>query len=158
MTILRTEPVRWGSWCVRVLRGEEMITELKISFFLSKGSFELDGDAFVVEPRGFFRHAAELKRGASVIARAEKSSLARRRFEIRAAGHRLDLESRSWLGREYALIMGGEEVGTIRRAGFLGRRCVLEFPDPVPLFLQVFVAYLVLTQAKREAAAASSGS
>jgi hypothetical protein len=34
----------------------------------------------------------------------------------------------------------------------------LELPDEVPLFLQVFLAYLVLCQGKREAAAASGGS
>jgi hypothetical protein len=65
----------------------------------------------------------------------------------------LDLVSSSFWGREYVLVLGGEEVGTVRRSGLGGRKMRLEFPDEVPLILQVFLAYLVLCQAKREAAA-----
>ncbi len=158
MTILRTVPAGWASWSVKVLSEDEELTELRISLFRSKGSFELDGATFTVDPKGFFRHDAELRRGASVIARAEKSSLTRRRFTVTSAGHHLELESRSLLGREYVLFLRDEEVGTIRRKGFLGRKCEMEFPDGVPVFLQLFLIYLALTQAKREAAAAGSGS
>ncbi len=158
MPVLRTEPTGWVSWGANVFLGDEHVTELQISFFRSHGRFELDGESFTVEPRGFFKPGADLRKGNAIIARAEKSSVTRRRFEITAAGHRLELESRSFFGREYALLLGHQEVGTIQRTGFLGRRCFLEFPDEVPVFLQVFITYLVLVQAKREAAAASSGS
>jgi hypothetical protein len=158
MAVLRTVPAGWASWSVKVLSGDEELTRLHISLFRSKGSFELDGATFTIQPKGFFQLDAELRKGASVIGRAEKSSLTRRRFTITSAGHHLELESQSWLGREYALFLGKQEVGTIRRSGFLGRRCEMEFPDEVPVFLQVFLLYLALTQAKREAAAAGSGS
>jgi hypothetical protein len=54
-------------------------------------------------------------------------------------------------------LLGSQEVGGIRREGFTGRRLLLEFPDDVPLFLQVFLAYVVASQARRERAAAASG-
>jgi hypothetical protein len=158
MAVLHTKPTGFASWNVRVLSGEAEITRLKISLIRSKGSFELDGDTFTIEPQGFFMVSAELRKGASVIARAEKASLTRRRFKITSAGHRLELESRSWTGREYVLLMGEKEVGTIRRSGFLGTKCELDFPDEVPVFLQIFLTYLAIAQAKREAAAAGSGS
>jgi hypothetical protein len=121
VTTLRTEPTGWLSWNVEVLSGKTKLTELRISLFRSRGSFELDGVSFTIEPRGFFGHDAELRRGASVIARAEKVSLLRRRFTLTSAGHRLTLESRSFLGRQYALLLGKEAVGLPRADGLPGQ-------------------------------------
>ncbi len=43
----------------------------------------------------------------------------------------------------------------MKREGFSGKKLVLDFPDDVPDFLQVLLAFVVLSQAKREAAAAA---
>ncbi len=157
MAVLRADPLGWASFGVRILSADQELTQLKISAFKGRGSFDLNGEAFTIEPEGFFRSNAVLKQGSSVIARARKSSILRRRFEISSAGHRLVLESRGWIGREYVLLLGGREVGRIKREGFSGRKLLLEFPDDAPLFLQVFRAYVVASQAKREAAAAAAG-
>lgn len=157
MGILRTEPLRWGSWSAAVLSGEETITELAISLFRSKGSFELDGERYFIDPEGFFGQRSVLRNGETTLARSEKPSFLRRRFTITSAGHHLELESRSFSGRNYALVLGGRDVGSIRVSGFLRRRLKLDFPDEVPMFLRVYLAYLVLWQAKTEAAAASGG-
>jgi len=160
VAVLRAEPLGWASFGIRnlsILSGDEELTQLKISAFKRKGSFDLDGEAFTIEPVGFLRVNAVLKQGAAVIARVRKTSILRRRFEISSAGHRLVLESRSWTGREYVLLLGSQEVGGIQREGFTGRKLLLEFPDDVPRFLQVFLAYVVASQARRERAAAASG-
>jgi hypothetical protein len=69
----------------------------------------------------------------------------------------LTVESRNWLGRKYALLLGNQEVGWIERKGLRGRTMRLEFPDEVPVALQVLLVYLVVCQVKREAAASSGG-
>jgi hypothetical protein len=157
VALLRTEPAGWGSWSARIYSddrpGTLPLTELRISLLRSRGGFSLEGEEFTIEPEGFFGSGAILKKGSAVIARARKASLFGRRLRITAAGHPLDLVSSSFWGREYVLVLGGEEVGTVRRSGLGGRKMRLEFPDEVPLILQVFLAYLVLCQAKREAAA-----
>ncbi|MFH1764935.1 MAG: hypothetical protein ABIF09_12170 [Gemmatimonadota bacterium] len=157
MAVLHAEPLGWASFGVRIFSGNEELTQLTISAFKGKGIFDLGGDTFTVEPEGFFRSNAVLKKGGSTIARVRKPSLLRRRFEISSAGHRLVLESRGWRGREYVLLLGSREVGRVKREGFSGRKLVLDFPDDVPDFLQVLLAYVVVSQAKREAAAAASG-
>ena len=157
MAVLHAEPLGWASSGVRILSGEEELTQLSISAFKRKGSFDLDGEAFAIQPEGFFRSNAVLKKGGSTLARVRKSSILRRRFEISSAGHRLVLESRAWTGREYVLLLGSQEVGRVKREGLSGKKLLLEFPDDVPLFLQVLLAYVVVSQAKREAAAASGG-
>ena len=158
MAVLIAEPTGWASWNARIESDGKEITLLSVSFFKNRGTFRLGGEEYVIESRGLFKPSVTLKKGATVIARAEKSSFLHRRFEISSAGHPLRLESQSWSGREYALLVGSQEVGSISRTGFTGRKMRLEFPDEVPLVLQLLLTYLVLVQAKREAAAASSGS
>ena len=158
MAVLHAEPLGWATSGVRILSGAEEITQLKISAIRGKGTFTLDGEEFYVEPKGFFQSSAVLRKGTAVIAKVMKPSFLRRRFEISSAGHRLILESRGWRGREYRLLLGPQEVGSVKREGFTGRKFLLDFPDDVPVFLQVLLVYVVASQAKREAAAAAAGS
>jgi len=157
VAVIHAEPLGWASLGVRLLAGNEELTQLKVSTFKNKGSFELDGDVFTIEPEGIWRTKVSLKKDGRAIARAHKTSMWRRRFEVTSAGHRLVIEGRGWRGREYVLLLGKQEVGWVKREGLTGRRLRLEFPDEVPLMLQVFLAYIVTAQARREAAAAASG-
>ena len=158
MAVIYAEPLGWASFGVRLVAGDEELTQLKVSTFKNRGSFELDGDSFTIEPEGFWRTNAVLKKGEMVVAKAVKTSFWKRRFEITSAGHRLVIEGKGWTGREYFLLLGSQTVGSVKREGFTGRKMRLEFPDEVPLVLQVFLAYIVAAQARREAAAAASGS
>lgn len=157
MAILNAEPTGWASWNARITADGQELTLLSLSLLRSRGTFQLDGEEYVIESTGVWRNTALLKKGSRIIARAEKPSFLHRKYEISSAGHHLRLDSRSWSGREYALLLGNQEVGRITRKGFVGRKMELEFPDQVPLVLQVLLVYLVLVQAKREAAAASAG-
>jgi len=152
MAVLIAEPQNWPNTRFSVRRADQELTNLAITLFRNRGSFELDGERFDIEPTSFFRMDAEMKRAGSVIARARQPNFFRRRFEVSSAGHHLVMESRSWRGRKYALLLGTQEVGWIHRVGMTGKRMKLEFPDEVPVVLQVFLAYLAACQAKREAA------
>jgi hypothetical protein len=155
--ILEAEPRGWGSWSTVITTAGQPVTELKISLFRSRGRFQLDGQEFSIEPSGFFHQSASLLRRGGVIAKSEKTSFFRRRFVITSAGHRMELKSFGWWGREYELLMGGQQVGRVTRKGMTGRKMSLDFPDDVPVVLQVFLAYLVLCQVKREAARSAGG-
>jgi hypothetical protein len=158
LPVLEAEPTGWASKSTVIRSGGEEITRLDITHWKSHGSFSLDGEDFRIEPQGFFLVNAHLKKGSTIIARAEKPSFWRRSFRITSAGHSMTLESLGWRGRSYALLMGSQEVGRVTREGMTGRRIQLTFPDEVPLFLQVFMTYLVVCQAHREAAAGAAGS
>ena len=158
MAILEAEPSGWVSRNAVIRWGGTEITTLKITPWKSRGSFTLDGEDFAIEPQGFWLINANLKKGNTVIARARKPSLWRRAFKITSAGASMTLESLSWRGREYVLLMGEQEVGRVTREGMTGRKIRMAFPDEVPLVLQIFLAYLVICQAKRESDAAAAGS
>lgn len=158
MTILEAEPTGWLSRNAVIRSNGKELTELKITPWKSWGSFTLDGEEFTIEPSGFWLINAHLRKGSTIIARAEKPSMWRRAFKITSADASMTLESLSWRGREYALLIGQQEVGRVSREGMTGRKIRLEFPDEVPVVLQVFLTYLVLCQAKRESDAAAAGS
>jgi hypothetical protein len=155
VAVLHAEPLGLFSFGTRIRAGDQEVAQLKISFFRSSASFTLEGEVFDIEPMGFFGSNVVLKKGSSAIARVTKPNFLRRRFEVASAGHRFVLESLSWTGREYRLLLGTQPIGKIKREGFAGRRMALDFPEEVPLFLQVLLAYVVLAQAKRERAARS---
>ena len=50
MAVLRAEPLGWASAGVRILSGNDEITELQISAFKGKGSFTLDGETYQLAP------------------------------------------------------------------------------------------------------------
>ena len=158
MAVFRTESLGWASSGVRVLSGESEITQLKISFLKGNGSFELDGGSFTVDSHGLFRADATLKKGGTVIARVKHKGFPRGRFEISSAGHKLVLKTRGWTGRSYVLQLMGQEVGRITRAGLMGTKITSEFPDEVPVFLQVLMIYIALAHARRQGAAAAASS
>lgn len=158
MATLEAEPAGWTSWNARITSDGEEITELAVSVWRSQGSFRLDGLDYTVEPKGFWLTHAVLRVGPTIIARAERLAPLGRSWIIHAAGRRLVLESRTWTGREFGLRVGEKEIGKVTREGVTGRRMRLEFPDDLPVALQVFLAYLVLVQIKREAATVAAGS
>ena len=158
MAVLRTEPLGWASYGARILDGGKELARLEITWLKGRGTFRLHNETFAIEPKGFFLSHAVLEKGSTALAKAHKPSAFRRRFEVTSAGHEFVLESQSWTGREYALFHGDQEVGWIKREGWTGRKLDLEFPDDMPVFLQIFLAYIVLAQMRREAAAAASGS
>ena len=155
MAELRSEPLGWAGSGARIFSGDTELTELRITAFKSRGNFILDGKEYEVIPKGFFQTSAELKMGSTVVARVTKPSVFKRRFEITSAGHRIVLESRGWRARKYVLLLGQKEVGSIEQEGFSSRRLRFQFPDEVPEVIQILLAYLVIAQAKREAAAAA---
>jgi hypothetical protein len=157
VAVLRAEPLSWATFGARILDGERELTQLRITAFKGRGSFELDGETFEIEPQGFLGSKAVLKKGSSIIARVNRPAILKRRFEISSAGHQLRLESTGWLGKEYVLYLGRQKVGTVTREGFTWRKLRLEFPDEVPVFVQILLAYVVLSQARREAAVAAGG-
>ncbi|MBT8396894.1 MAG: hypothetical protein HKO65_07425 [Gemmatimonadetes bacterium] len=157
MAVLRAEPLGWASSSYRVSSGEEEVTQLAISLFKGKGTFEVDGQAFTIDSHGFTRAHATMKRGSSVIAKVKSTKFFGRRFEISSAGHQLVLEGQGLMGKTYVLRLMNKEVGWIRKYGFAGRKLSLDFPEEVPVFLQVLITYVVISQARREGAAAAAG-
>jgi len=152
---LQAEPLSWMRYHYSIRRNDEEITRLRITLFRNRGDFDLDGERFLLNPRGLLGREVEMIRGGSVMARASRPSLLWRRFDVSSAGHHLALESRSWTGRKYVLLLGNQEVGQVTREGWMGKKMEVDFPDDVPVALQVLLVYLVACQAKREAAAAS---
>ena len=67
------------------------------------------------------------------------------------------LGSHGMQAHRYSEMLGLIERGELRPDRLVGRKLSLEFPDEVPVFLQILIAYVVISQVRREGAAAAGG-
>jgi hypothetical protein len=153
--MLTLEPKAWYSWDFRVLDGDEEIAFLDRSWVRERLEFTLDGESFAVRRTSVVRGTFVLEREGEVLAEAGKKSVFRRAFDLAVGPERWVLEAVSPLRREFRLLRGGLELGSVRPVSILRRRAMIDLPEAVPIPLQVFVSCLVLVLWKRSADAAS---
>lgn len=136
----------------------EAVAYLDRHWIRERASFSLEGSEYAIQRTSVARGTFVLERDGRPIAEAEKPSVFRRAFEVRAGPERWRLEATSLLGREFRVVRGGLELGTIRPVSVIRREARVELPESVPRPLQIFVACLVLVLWKRRADSAAAGS
>jgi hypothetical protein len=156
--VLELRPKAWYSWDFRVLDGETEIAYLDRHWLRERASFTLDGAAYEVRRTSTKRGTFVLERDGHPIAEAEKPSAWFRTLEIRAGPEHWVLKPASALRREFRLLRGGLDLGSIYPTSVLGRTTIVELSDQVPRPLQVFLACLVQILWKRSADRAAAGS
>jgi hypothetical protein len=111
--------------------------------------FEVGGREYRIGVEGFLLGRFELREGPTVLARAERR---RKAYEVRTGGHRITMEPRGWLSREFDVRVTTGSVGSIRSLGWANFAVEADLPSGLALPLRVFLAYLVLVGRKRQAA------
>ena len=91
-----------------------------------------------------------LESAAGVVARTEKPRRWRRELIIDHSGRRYTLRAKSAFRREFLLLDGAVKIGSISPEGLFTRSADVELPKFLPLFLQVFIIWLVMTLWKQE--------
>jgi hypothetical protein len=66
----------------------------------------------------------------------------------------LTLKPRSLFSRTFVLVHGDREIGSMRSTSLLGNSADIDFPENLPLPMQLFLAFLVITAWRRARAAA----
>jgi hypothetical protein len=84
------------------------------------------------------------------VARTERPRRWRRELVIDHSGRRFTLRAKSAFRREFQLLNGPVQIGFISPEGLFTRRADAEFPNYFPLFLQVFIIWLVMMLWKQE--------
>ncbi|MFW5952078.1 MAG: hypothetical protein ACOCVZ_08195 [Gemmatimonadota bacterium] len=156
--MLTLEPRAWYSWDFRVMDGGREVAFLDRRVLREQASFALSGDRYTARRTSLARGTFVLEGPTGVLARATKTGIFRREFEVEAGPERWLLRAVSPLTREFQLLRDGVLLGTVQPVAILRRRARLDLSDAVPAPLQVFVAFLVLVLWKRAADAAVGGS
>jgi hypothetical protein len=85
-----------------------------------------------------------LEAAGSVLARAERPRKLFRELIIEHAGHPYTLRAKSVFSREFLLFERATYLGSISPEGLFTRKSTVDLPKELPLYLQVFVMWLVM--------------
>jgi len=157
MRELRMVPRSILSWDFRVFEGDRELALLDRKWIREGGTFVLDGATWRIEREGFAGRWKLLTSHGFVHASAEKPSLMWRHFEVTASGRRYTLRPARPFGRPYELLRGTRKVGELAPERPLRRTLRALVPDEIDTPGAVFLAFLVTTIWKRQAAAAAGG-
>jgi hypothetical protein len=136
----------WLRPSYRVQRGSRTVATLKLpTLGWGGGEITIEGKTLRVRRESFAdaRFTLMTDGGSEPYARPTKSL--RPTFEVLHAGRSYTLRSDSWLHRCFAVVEAGTHLGSIFLEGLLGRRLVASLPEGIPLEVQLFLIWLVLT-------------
>lgn len=134
--------------------GQAVAHGADLSWWRDRGELQIEGQTYAARKR---RGAYVLESGAEVVASANRPRWWRRELVIEHASRRYTLRPRSAWRREFQLFDGSQRIGSIAQTGFFSRRANVDLPTTLPLVLQVFVMWLVVTLWKHEDASAGAG-
>ena len=154
--MLQAVPTHWFSWDFIVTQGSEVLANIDISWWHEKGVLTIEGKRYRVYREGFASGDFVLESPDMIVARARKPSAFRRAFIIEHGGRQYTLRANRPFRGAFQLLDGETEIGSISPEGFLTRRAAVVMPQDMPLSVQVFAVWLVLSLWKRDAHAAAS--
>lgn len=161
--MIRAVPTAWYSSNFRLSREDEAVGFLKLARLKEEASFSVKDIVFEMYREGMAGDFVLAFQG-NPIARADKTSVLTRTFEITVEGQRYALEAESSVQRAFRLRSGDgpedgegdtDTLGRIAPESWFSRRATVDLPDDLPLPVQVFCLWLVLVMWNRAAAAAS---
>jgi hypothetical protein len=94
-----------------------------------------------------------LDKNGTLIAGAQAAGFWFRYFNIQVDAKSYVLKMASWFGRRFALMESGTELGRIGVTNAFSGRCKAELPDDLPLEVQAFLIWLVISTWRRAAVA-----
>ncbi|HKX33435.1 MAG TPA: hypothetical protein VJ302_37505 [Blastocatellia bacterium] len=153
--MLKLTPKGWLSWDFLIGEHDLTLGEVDFSWMGEKGSITLGQSTFKAYRRGMLGKEYALESNGVILARAEKTSLFRRSYEVRFGNRSYTLQAESMFHRAFVLMDGQTEVGWISPDGSITRCTSAALPEHFPLPVKVFIIWLVLLTWKQAAAAAA---
>ncbi len=150
MTQIQARPKHPFSWGFDLYLEGELLAGFDMSWLREGGRFTYEGREYLLSREGFWSGDFLLATDQEVLARAAKSAFVRR-FVVRTAERELVLEPASLLTRRFRLVENGLIVGFVLPNHPFTRACTLEFPDDLPVPVQVFLFWLVVLMWRRAA-------
>ena len=148
--MLKVIPKKW-SYSFSVTEDTRSVAEsVNRSGWRDKGELRIQNDIYTARRD---KSSYVLESAAGVVARTEQPRKWRRELIIDHAGRRYTLRAKSGFRREFLLLDGPVKIGSISPEGLFTRRADADLPKFFPLYLQVFIIWLVMTLWKQDDAA-----
>lgn len=136
------------SYTFSVTDGTESVAQaVDLSWWGDNGELRVQGATYMARRD---KSSYVLESSASVLARAERPRKWFRELVIEHSGHRYALRAKSAFRRQFLLLEGSTQIGSLSPEGLFTRKAAVELPKAFPLFLQVFIIWLAMTLWKHE--------
>ena len=136
------------SYTFSVTDGSTSVAQaVDLSWWGDKGELRIQDEIFTARRD---KSSYVLESAAGVLARAEQPRKWIGELVIEHSGHRYKLRAKSALRRQFLLLEGSRQIGSLSPEGLFTRKAAVEFPKEIPLFLQVFFIWLAMTLWKHE--------
>ena len=139
------------SWSFDLHRGDELVAHIDMAWLREAADVFIGGQDYTFLRESILQGTFALKQGDEVLARAQKTSIFSRSFEVEIAGGGSTLRPVWIWGREFALYNGDLQVGRIYPQTWFRWTAVIDLPDGLTLPEQVFLYWLVLVMWRRQA-------
>ena len=130
--------------------GAQPVADIDVSRWRERGLLTVQGLTYEVYREGQMSGAFILKSAGSVLARAKKPSAFRRSFIIEHAGRQYTLRATSAFRRQFLLLEGSREIGSLSPEGLFTRRARVDLPQELSLPVKVFIIWLAVILWKRQ--------
>lgn len=135
-----------------ILENGRPVAGLRLGHLFAAGEIAVGGERFAIEREGW-RGAALRDRGGALLARARRTGVLGRSFEVEHQGRRWTLAAGP-MRRRFTLHEAGERrAGEIAARGAFRRRAIGDLPESLPLPVRAFLLWLVLRTWRRRRAA-----
>jgi hypothetical protein len=138
------------SYSFDVMQGANTVALARnVSGWRDRAEIRIDADIYTARRDG---NSYLFELGSRVAARADQPRKWLREFFIEHEGRRYTLrpKSRFLFRRHFLLLEGSTQVGSVAPDGAFTRKAGVELPPTLPVFLQVFITWLVMTMWKRD--------
>jgi hypothetical protein len=141
--MLKVIPKKAWSYGFSVMDGAQPVAgTADRSWWGDKGEFQVQGASYTVH-REKSRYV--LESAGRVLAGAERPRRLFRELVIEHSGHKYTLRAKSVFRREFQLFERATYLGSIAPEGLFSRKAAVDLPAELPLYLQVFLMWLVMT-------------
>ncbi|MBM4027524.1 MAG: hypothetical protein FJ280_19275 [Planctomycetes bacterium] len=151
MIRIQARPRHMFSWDFDLYLEGELLAGFDMAWLREGGTFTYGGREYHLTREGLWSGEFLLMSQQQVLARATKESAFVRRFLVRSGDRALALEPASPFTRRFQLLENGAVIGSIVPEHWFTRACTLQFPDDLPVPLQVFLFWLVVLMWRRDA-------
>lgn len=148
--MLTVVPKTW-SYAFSVTEGSQPVAETEnLSWWRDRARLQVKGADYTARRD---KSTFVLESVDGVLARAERPRRWRRELFIEHSGRQFSLRKESAFRRGFLLFENAAAIGSIAPAGVLTRKAAAVLPEDLPLFLRVFIIWLVMTTWKQDDAA-----
>jgi len=136
------------SYTFSVTDGTDSVAQaVDVSWWGDKGELRIQDDTYTARRD---KSSYLLESATGVLARAEQPRKWLGELVIEHSDRRYTLRAKSALRRQFLLLEGSRQIGSISPEGMFTRKVAVELPKAIPLFLQVFIIWLAMTLWKHD--------